>query len=73
MSPEMLEKKLRSLSVKRLGEVFLKSWHPIVEKEQLTLGAIRAGLLYWDQLASYEERRKKTHAEEGAPTSDDRT
>jgi len=32
-SPEMLEKKLRSLSTKRLGEIFLKSWHPIVERE----------------------------------------
>jgi hypothetical protein len=67
MSPEMLEKKLRSLSVKRLGEVFLKSWHPIVEKEQLTLGAIRAGLLYWDQLASYEERRRRLMLRKAPP------
>lgn len=58
-SPEMLEKKFRALSVKRLGEIFLKSWHPIVEREQLTSGGIREGLRYWDQLLSFEERRKK--------------
>lgn len=58
-NPEMLERKFRSLSVKRLGEIFLKSWHPIVEREQLTLDAIREGLFYWDQLLSYEERRKR--------------
>jgi hypothetical protein len=58
-NPEMLERKFRSLSVKRLGEIFLKSWHPVVEREQLTIGAIREGLLYWDELLSYEERRKR--------------
>jgi hypothetical protein len=58
-NPEMLEKKFRSLSVKRLGEIFLKSWHPIIEREQLTLGAIREALAYWDRLLSYEERRKR--------------
>jgi hypothetical protein len=58
-SPEMLEKKLRSLSIKRLGEIFLKSWHPIVEREQLTLDAIREGLVYWNQLLSYLDRRKR--------------
>jgi hypothetical protein len=58
-NPELLEKKFRTLSVKRLGEIFLKSWHPIVEREQLTLGGIREGLQYWNQLLSYEERRKR--------------
>jgi hypothetical protein len=58
-NPEMLERKFRALSVKRLGEIFLKSWHPIVEREQLTVGAISEGLNYWKQLLSYEERRKR--------------
>jgi hypothetical protein len=58
-NPEMLERKFRSLSIKRLGEIFLKSWHPIVEREQLTVDAVREGLAYWDQLLSYEERRKR--------------
>ncbi len=58
-NPEVLEKKFRALSVKRLGETFLKSWHPIVEREQLTSEGIREGLRYWDQLLSYEERRKR--------------
>jgi len=58
-NPEMLERKLRSLSIKRLGEIFLKSWHPIVEREQVTVDAVREGLAYWNQLLSYEERRKR--------------
>ena len=58
-NPEMLERKFRSLSVKRLGEIFLKSWHPVIEREQLTLSAIREGLAYWNQLLTYEERRKR--------------
>ncbi len=58
-NPEMLERKFRVLSVKRLGQIFLKSWHPIVEREQLTVGGITEGLKYWKQLLSYEERRKK--------------
>ena len=58
-NPEMLERKFHSLSIKRLGEIFLKSWHPIVEREQLTVDAVREGLAYWDQLLSYEERRKR--------------
>lgn len=58
-NPEMLEKKFRVLSVKRLGEIFLKSWHPIVEREQLSLDGIREGLQYWIQMLSFEERRKR--------------
>jgi len=58
-TPEMLERKFRVLSLKRLGEIFLKSWHPIVEREQLTVDGIREGRSYWNQLLSYEERRKK--------------
>jgi hypothetical protein len=58
-NPEMLEKKFHSLSIKRLGEIFLKSWHPIVEREQLTVDAVREGLAYWNELLSYEERRKR--------------
>jgi len=58
-NPELLEKKIHVLSEKRLGEIFLKSWHPIVEREQLTQGGIHEALEYWNQLLSYEERRKR--------------
>ena len=57
--PEMLQKKFHALSAKRLGEIFLKSWHPIVEKEQLTAEGIQEGLRYWDELLPYDERRKR--------------
>ena len=68
-NPEMLEKKFRSLSIKRLGEIFLKSWHPVIEREQLTLDAIREGLAYWDQLLTYEQRRKKLSLGRATPPS----
>jgi hypothetical protein len=58
-NPEMLEKKFRTLSVKRLGEVFLRCWHPVVEREQLTVDAVGEGLRYWNHLLSFEERRKR--------------
>jgi len=58
-NPEMLEKKFRALSIRRLGEIFLGSWHPIVEREQLTVDGIQEGLRYWGQMLSYEERRKR--------------
>ena len=68
-NPEMLEKKFRVLSVRRLGQIFLKSWHPIVEREQLTSKGIQEGLRYWDQLLSYEERRKRLALGRAAPPS----
>ena len=66
-NPELLEKKFRSLSVKRLGEIFLKSWHPVVEREQITVEAIREGLSYWNALLSYAERRKRLNLGRAAP------
>lgn len=66
-NPEVLERKFRVLSVKRLGEIFLKSWHPVVEREQLTLDGIQEGLRYWNQLLPYEERRKRLALGRAAP------
>jgi hypothetical protein len=66
-NPEILAKKFRALSVKRLGEIFLKSWHPIVEREQLSLDGMREGLHYWSQMLSYEERRKRLAMGRPAP------
>ena len=69
-NPELLEKKFRTLSVKRLGEIFLKSWHPIVEREQLTVDAIQEGIQYWKQMLSYEARRKRLAMGKAAPPVD---
>lgn len=38
--PEFVTRKVERMSEKRLAEVFLQSWHPVTELEQLTNGAV---------------------------------
>jgi hypothetical protein len=57
--PEFVAKKFQRMSEKRLAEVFLQSWHPIAELEQLTNEAVSAGLDYWNVLLPIQERWKR--------------
>jgi hypothetical protein len=57
--PEFVAKKFQRMSEKRLAEVFLQSWHPIAELEQLTNEAVSAGLDYWNLLLPIQERWKR--------------
>jgi len=57
--PEFVAKKFERMSEKRLAEVFLQSWHPIAELEQLTNEAISSGLDYWNLLRPIQERWKR--------------
>jgi hypothetical protein len=57
------------MSEKRLAEVFLQSWHPIAELEQLTDEAVSAGLDYWNLLLPIEERWKRREYTRGANPS----
>jgi len=57
--PEFVAKKFQRMSEKRLAEVFLQSWHPIVELEQLTNEAVSIGLDYWNLLLPIQERWKR--------------
>ena len=57
--PEFVAKKFQRMSEKRLAEVFLQSWHPIAELEQLTDEAVSAGLDYWNMLLPIQERWKR--------------
>jgi hypothetical protein len=68
--PEFLSEKFRSLSIENLAQVFLKSWHPIVELEQLAMTTVVEALHYWDELLPYDVRRKKLEASRlAAPSS----
>ncbi len=68
--PEFLAEKLRSLSIDNLAHVLLKSWHPIVELEQLAMTTVVEALHYWDALLPYDVRRKKLEASRlAAPSS----
>jgi len=57
--PEFVAKKFQRMSEKHLAEVFLQSWHPIAEMEQLTNEALSAGLDYWNLLLPIQERWKR--------------
>jgi len=57
--PEFVAKKFQRMSEKRLAEVFLQSWHPLAELEQLTNEAVSAGLDYWNLLLPIQERWKR--------------
>jgi len=57
--PFLIEEKLRSLPIRDLAEVFLKTWHPIVEFEQITIGSLKTAMNYWQSLAPLSERWKE--------------
>jgi hypothetical protein len=63
--PEFVSKKFHRMSEKRLAEVFLQSWHPIAELEQLTDEAVTAGLGYWNLLLPIAERWKRREYSRG--------
>ena len=54
--PFLIEEKLRSLPIRDLAEVFLKTWHPIVELEQITIGSLKMAAKYWRSLVPLSER-----------------
>ncbi len=57
--PEFVVRKVERMSEKRLAEVFLHSWHPLTQLEQLTDGVVAEGLSYWNLLLPIEERWKR--------------
>jgi len=72
--PFFIEEKLRILPAKELVEVFLKTWHPMVELEQITIGSLRAAMKYWESLAPLSERWREEDllkVEAGIITRDD--
>jgi len=54
--PMLILWKLHSLSPKELAEVFVGSWHPVVELECLTPYGLREAMEYWTNLPSLSER-----------------
>ena len=70
--PEFLTHKLERMSEKRLAEVFLQSWHPIAELEQLTDETVNDSLTYWNALLPINERwLRKPQQESTKPNSAD--
>lgn len=63
--PEFIERKIERMSEKRLAEIFLQSWHPIAELEQLTNEAVTNSLNYWNTLLPIAERWKRRDYQQG--------
>jgi len=63
--PEFIARKIERMSEKRLAEIFLQSWHPLAELEQLTNEAIANSLDYWNTLLPIAERWKRRDYQQG--------
>ena len=63
--PEFITRKVERMSEKRLAEVFLQSWHPIAELEQLTNNTVSDAIDYWNLLLPIEERWKRRESSHG--------
>jgi hypothetical protein len=58
--PFLIEEKLRKLSRENLASLFLKTWHPIVEMEQISSYSLLESIKYWQSLLPINERWTKT-------------
>jgi hypothetical protein len=54
--PFLIEEKVLGLPLESIVEIFLESWRPIVEFEQLTINSFSEALRYWSELPPLSER-----------------
>jgi hypothetical protein len=54
--PFLIEEKILRLPLESIVEIFLESWRPIVEFEQLTINGFSEALKYWSELPPLSER-----------------
>ena len=54
--PFLLEEKIRKLGGEKLGTMFLRCWHPIVELEQISSHSLAEAIKYWQELLPLRER-----------------
>lgn len=57
--PFLIEEKLRKLPKEEIGTIFLKSWHPILELEQVSPNSLMEAIKYWQSLIPFDERWRK--------------
>ncbi len=72
--PFLLEDKIRRLNKKELANLFLKTWHPIVELEQISPHSLAEAIKYWENLLPISERWQRPsplEREVGSATRED--
>lgn len=68
--PEFISKKIVRMSEKRLAEVLLQSWHPLLEMEHITQETLSNAINYWNDLLPISERwKRRSQAERKQPSS----
>ena len=72
--PFLLEEKIARMSKDELADLFLKTWHPIVELEQISPHSLAEAMRYWENLLPLSERWQKPsplEREVGSATRED--
>jgi hypothetical protein len=63
--PFMLSQSLMALDIGAIADLFLRSWHPLVEMEQISTRTLAESLSYWGDLVPFDERWQEGLIEEG--------
>jgi len=58
IDPLLIQLKVKLLSREELIEAFVKSWHPVVQVDQITPKGLEKAFVYWRELAPMSERFK---------------
>ena len=62
--PFFIEDRVRKLKAEDLACIFLRSWHPVIELEQLSPRSLAVAIKYWQGLIPLDERWMETGAAE---------
>jgi len=62
--PFLLEEKLTRINKEDIINIFLKTWHPTVELEQISIHSLAEAIKYWKSLLPLDERWKEFSPEE---------
>ncbi len=72
--PFMLSQSLIALDIGAIADIFLRSWHPLMEMEQISERTLAESLSYWGELIPFAERWQNSEVEEretGTTTRDE--
>ena len=62
--PFMLSQSLMALDIGAIADIFLRSWHPLMEMEQISERTLAESLSYWGELIPFAERWQEGEVEE---------